>query len=1127
MKPISLSIAGLHSFREKQIIDFEDLCNGGVFGIFGTTGSGKSSILDAMTLALYGKVERAANNTQGILNHAENELKVSFTFELENASNKKRYKVERSFKRSDELRVKSATSRIVEVGEEQFVLADKTNEVNQHVQDLLGLTIDDFTRAVVLPQGKFAEFLSLKGAERRQMLQRLFNLEQYGDQLTKKLRAKVQAVTSDLDKIMAEQAGLGEASKERLQEAKEELEGSQKLLAKRQGELAEVEKLYEKEKQLWQWHQEQVSLEEELRKLADQEIEIERKQETLKHAEAADKLKPYLEDLERTKKQVETSQQRIDELTMSLEKAKGQYEQAQAQYEKVREHKKEQEPLLLGKKEQLQQAKKLEQAIEEAKNQVKQLDEKRLNQEKEMAETKNGLEKARSLLVRGTEKQQVLKGELEAVVVPFEYREQVQKAYSEKQRLSGIQLSISELEEELKQKDASYMNLVSRQKSQEEQVKRSEQQGNELFGSLQEAYEVVCERERECEALLQQGEEHVEEMKKKQQREQVKHLALTLAKGLSEGEACPVCGATHHPQLATEVSGEEKDGQKQALEQILREFRPSAGEFASLKLQLQHYAEQLVAEGFSKAQLEKTDVAPIQELNEEALIDYMTNMESEIKSLQQDQLQIRDRVQRFLSDVRKLHQEKQSLHIQLEREEKDQEIGKEKLKKRQEEHLTALRQFEKAYPHMELEQVDELQKEISERDKKEQELKEKLNISVRFLEEQQQKTERFTNQVSILEKDLAETTFSYKTKNEAVEEKNGELRSIIGQGNVDVLWAETTQKLAKLTEMEESSYQMLQQLQKVYQSIERDAQAEQHLLQQSTDHLQASSQSWEERLGNSYFASAEEVKAAFLSEDVMKGLSERIQAFLETIKTIRHDLDAVNKKLHEQEITEEKWLQTQQLREELHSSVNEAVRATGAAQKALEDIENRHERFNDLEEKREEYAHLSEQYQKLQSVFKGNSFVEYIAEEQLMNVTRDASKRLGMLTRQRYAIEIDSQGGFIMRDDANGGVKRPVSSLSGGETFLTSLALALSLSAQIQLRGEYPLQFFFLDEGFGTLDGELLDNVVTSLEKIQSQQLSIGVISHVQELRARLPKRLLVEAAEPSGRGTRVKIETL
>ncbi|WP_025026734.1 AAA family ATPase [Caldalkalibacillus mannanilyticus] len=162
MKPIHLSLSGLHSFREKQDIHFSSLCEGGVFGIFGPTGSGKSSILDAMTLALYGKVERALNNTQGIINHAENEIHVSFTFELENAKGCKRYKVDRSFKRNGDIQVRTVLCRFIELSDPPFVLADKTNEVAEKIEALLGLTHEDFTRAVVLPQGRFAEFLTLK-----------------------------------------------------------------------------------------------------------------------------------------------------------------------------------------------------------------------------------------------------------------------------------------------------------------------------------------------------------------------------------------------------------------------------------------------------------------------------------------------------------------------------------------------------------------------------------------------------------------------------------------------------------------------------------------------------------------------------------------------------------------------------------------------------------------------------------------------------------------------------------------------------------------------------------------------------------------------------------------------------
>src|SRR6185437_12177676 len=108
----------------------------------------------------------------------------------------------------------------------------------------------------------------------------------------------------------------------------------------------------------------------------------------------------------------------------------------------------------------------------------------------------------------------------------------------------------------------------------------------------------------------------------------------------------------------------------------------------------------------------------------------------------------------------------------------------------------------------------------------------------------------------------------------------------------------------------------------------------------------------------------------------------------------------------------------------------------------------------------------------------------------LVQVCRAASERLGFLTKRRYALEVDSAGGFVIRDDANGGIRRPVSTLSGGETFLASLALALALSGQIQLRGKYPLQFFFLDEGFGTLDPDLLEVVVSALESLRLQKLA-------------------------------------
>jgi len=82
MRPLRLALSGLNSFRAKREVDFEKLCRGGVFGIFGKTGSGKSTILDAMTLALYGRVERTDSKSMSVINDAESAANVELTFAL-------------------------------------------------------------------------------------------------------------------------------------------------------------------------------------------------------------------------------------------------------------------------------------------------------------------------------------------------------------------------------------------------------------------------------------------------------------------------------------------------------------------------------------------------------------------------------------------------------------------------------------------------------------------------------------------------------------------------------------------------------------------------------------------------------------------------------------------------------------------------------------------------------------------------------------------------------------------------------------------------------------------------------------------------------------------------------------
>jgi exonuclease SbcC len=185
----------------------------------------------------------------------------------------------------------------------------------------------------------------------------------------------------------------------------------------------------------------------------------------------------------------------------------------------------------------------------------------------------------------------------------------------------------------------------------------------------------------------------------------------------------------------------------------------------------------------------------------------------------------------------------------------------------------------------------------------------------------------------------------------------------------------------------------------------------------------------------------------------------------------------------------------------------------------------RYQRIQTYQADRQRLAVRKGMADEIAKLLQGDALVAYLAEEHMRYILSDASVRLRLLTNGRYLLKLDESKDFIICDNYNGGLTRPVSSLSGGETFLVSLSLALALSGKIQLNGENPLEFFFLDEGFGTLDPQLLEVVMDSLERLRQANMTIGVISHVPELRNRINRRLMVAPAGMGGEGSKVYIE--
>jgi len=278
-------------------------------------------------------------------------------------------------------------------------------------------------------------------------------------------------------------------------------------------------------------------------------------------------------------------------------------------------------------------------------------------------------------------------------------------------------------------------------------------------------------------------------------------------------------------------------------------------------------------------------------------------------------------------------------------------------------------------------------------------------------------------------------------------------------------------------------------------------------------------------LKENYFETSEVAALYLIPRQVLVLLEKEIKQYEEVKRGILDNLLRLENLLHGKEIDVTLFEELKEKREVIGAVLEEKTGAIGAQFRSLEEMERKIKEIKTLLTKKKEVEHKLSLLRELDTLIQGNKFVEYVATKQLKYISMEASKRLKDITRGRYALELDADGAFVMRDDFNGGTRRETNTLSGGETFLTSLCLALALSSQIQLKGSAPLEFFFLDEGFGTLDTDLLDVVMNSLEKLHSSTLSVGIISHVEELRNRVPIKLIVTPAEQGQGGSKVKLE--
>ncbi|WP_339319403.1 AAA family ATPase [Paenibacillus sp. FSL R10-2734] len=1138
MKPILLKVAGLQSYREMQEIDFESLCETGLFGIFGPTGSGKSSLLDAITLAMYGKVERAVNGTQGIMNHSEDTLQVSFTFELTSSAGAHRYRVERKFKRTGEQTVSNTISRFIEVTPDgDNVLADKLADVTRCVEEHIGLKMDDFTRAVVLPQGKFAEFLSLRGVDRRQMLQRLFHLEQYGDQLAIKLSRRVKENEAALRALEAEQQGLGSAGKEDVKAAAERLEQATLYAAECRRKLTAALQVSERFARIRELQEERTRRELQRQGLLSKEGEILLLEQKLGQADEAEARLPALKAWRSAEEAFKSRLARAEGQEVLAAAAEQEAARAAAAAAAAQAALAAEEPALREGAGTYRRALELESELGALRRELAALRERREEASRKLAELREGMARERELLAKGQKRQQELQLSLQPLGVRSQERQSLQEAM---QRLQGLHSAESQWDKAEKERRERAAALAAAQARLAEAEGRREQQEASRGQLIREAalhQEELLATEEAARAAAESLEQHVSSLEAAMKDQELHRLSLALAKELEEGQPCPVCGSEHHPApalLQDSLEQQELEMKLQQVRALSRRALEARHLFRGLREQDQVWLEQVfgnevieAANHPAAAGSEVSDaVAPSADLiipDEEAL----SALETELLALKGRSGELRRTAvqwQQSMQDVQQLCL-KEAAGVDGERSWVEGITAKAEELSAQ---LKALREnWVQQFPNLAPGEVEQAYRELVAKDAQAEEIRSRLDISVKFLEEKSASVQNLQDTIIGLDKELAQWITQIEGKEELQREKDQRLLEWTNGRAAATLLAECEGRLQELLTAVETNKQLhLTAAEKAQYQIKEAAIARQSA-ESAREHYATAASQWEQSLASSPFRSAAEVEGAALTPEEREIASSRVRAHRAEEAEVSLQLRNIEEKLDGASLSEEEWQISQGTLRESKAEDEMALQARARAERDLEDLRHRHIRWMELEAKRLEHASLQDQLSKLQTVLRGNAFVEYIAEEQLMQVCQSASQRLRFLSKQRYALEVDSGGGFVIRDDGNGGVRRPVSTLSGGETFLTSLSLALALSAQIQLRGQYQLQFFFLDEGFGTLDPDLLDTVITSLERLHNDQLSVGIISHVPELRARLPRKLVVVPAEQGGGGSRILLEKM
>lgn len=1017
MKPLKIRLTAFGPYKDTEEVDFTKLGTHRLFVISGKTGAGKTTIFDGICFALYGQASGSdRDNTDMLRSHFADEnihTSVELLFELGGRT----YRILRQLghvKKGNKSKTgdKYEFYELVANKEAPVVERQIVSEINKKMEELIGLSYEQFKQIVMLPQGEFREFLLSNTENKEAILRKLFKTSRF-TKMTESLKEK----KHDLEDYLRSDKKMLDHSYDRLKKYIAPTSELSQLLAEEYIHHDNVMQSLDKEMKELDKHVNETS-----KQYEEFVTKHENHQKTLFAKMEINK--QFIQLSEQTKQLNELEEQKamITEKTLILQNA--QKAMSIEPYENQVVQKKHELT------EQIRLVKQTKEKFEQA-NQSLVTVEKQFTVEKEKQSERNQLRTRIHKLE-----------EFEPIVRDLtNKRKQIEEG---KKDILHIKATVAKLKaafDEQKEAIRTKRKWIETESNQIAQLPLKQQE----IVELRELYQLV----KDASSVLQKGKQIKKLVdEKKQQYESlqkhytnlennwVKNQAYVLATHLQDGGACPVCGSIEHPKLA-----------QPANEQLTREMLEKA-----------------------KLEVEKA-------YNEYVRVDAERN--NLLQQWQQFEVRLneKDISHRTLDETHdKITREGQALKAQVKTlAELNEQIQKEKNSLQQEE--TQLEQLEK--------QMEQYNKTLEEREHEFIQQDTAYKTLLNNIPEQLQ-------QIHKLEAALSEARNTLKKLELAWEHIQSKLKEI--ENEVTTLRTNVTTYETQLSKIETA----IEEAEKQYMS----------------------------KLEQSDFATIADYENAKRTREEQEGLQVDIESYREQYVKVSSQVESLQAKLANEQITDIAALEAN-----VEKLKNERDEAHTVLSEQKEIAKNLQAIKQELSELMEQTASLEKKISMIQTLYdlirghnvKRLSLERFLQIDFLDQIMQAANNRFTeLMNGQYYLLRSDRQeshgrqsGLSIDIYDHHTGQTRNVKTLSGGEKFIASLCLALGMADVIQsFQGSVEISTMFIDEGFGSLDDESLQKSIDALVELQASGRTIGLISHVDELKQMIPATLEVKKSQ-------------